>query len=114
MMPSLRLKSWTPRDEFERAFPSVTMPRRRREKRLSRHIPVVGIGPGVVYGTNATISDLANALQGTAMARPVVDETGVDGRWDSRFEWTPDSSQFGGRAAFRGPERERPPALFPN
>jgi len=46
------------------------------------------------------------------MDRPVVDETGLDGRWDFRLEWTPDSSQFGGRAVLTGPERERPPALF--
>jgi uncharacterized protein (TIGR03435 family) len=75
-------------------------------------LPVAGIGPGLFYGVNATTTDLATTLQGTAMDRPVVDQTGLTGRWDFRLEWTPDPSQFGGRALPVGPsDATRPPAL---
>ena len=76
-------------------------------------LPVAGIGPGLFYGVNATTADFVTALQGVAMDRPVVDQTGLTGRWDFRLEWTPDPSQFGGRALPVGPsDANRPPALF--
>ena len=76
-------------------------------------LPVAGIGPGLFYGVNATTTDFATTLQGAAMDRPVVDQTGLTGRWDFRLEWTPDPSQFGGRALPVGPsDANRPPALF--
>lgn len=76
-------------------------------------LPVAGIGPGLFYGVNATTTDFATALQGAALDRPVVDQTGLAGRWDFRLEWTPDPSQFGGRALPIGPaDASRPPALF--
>lgn len=74
-------------------------------------LPVAAIGPGSFSGTNATITDLANALQGVAMDRPVVDQTGLRGRWDFTLEWTPDLSQFGGRALPVGRPDRQPPAL---
>ena len=76
-------------------------------------LPVAGVGPGLFYGVNATTTDFATTLQGAAMDRPVVDQTGLTGRWDFRLEWTPDPSQFGGRALPVGPsDANRPPALF--
>ena len=76
-------------------------------------LSVAGIGPGLFYGVNATTTDFATALQGAAMDRPVVDQTGLTGRWDFRLEWTPDPSQFGGRALPVGPsDANRPTALF--
>jgi uncharacterized protein (TIGR03435 family) len=76
-------------------------------------LPVAGVGPGLFYGVNATTTDFATALQGAAMDRPVVDQTGLTGRWDFRLEWTPDPAQFGGRASQVGPpDANRPPALF--
>lgn len=66
---------------------------------------------GRYEGVNATITDLANALQGVAMDRPVVDHTGMTGRFDFTLEWTPDLSQFGGRDLTTGSDRNRPAAL---
>jgi len=66
---------------------------------------------GRYEGVNAAITHLANALQGVAMDRPVVDHTGMTGRFDFTLAWTPDLSQFGGRDLTTGSERNRPPAL---
>jgi len=52
---------------------------------------------GVVIVTNATMADLARALQGGTLDRPVLDETSLQGRWNFTLKWTPDESQFGGR-----------------
>lgn len=61
------------------------------------------IGPGIVYpqrvvlpARNAGMSDLASLLQRAIVDRPVVDRTGLTGRYDFDLEWAPDDSQFGG------------------
>ncbi len=50
--------------------------------------------PGVLNASNATMSDLAGALQRSALNRPVTDQTGLAGRWDFGLDWTPDETQF--------------------
>lgn len=61
------------------------------------------VGPGVVYpdrivmpGRNATLGDLASLFQRAILDRPVVDETGIAGRFDFDLAWAPDETQFGG------------------
>ena len=54
--------------------------------------------PGVFGAQNASMADFANELQRTVMSRPVLDNTGLSGRFDFGLEWTPDDLQFGGRA----------------
>ncbi len=61
------------------------------------------VGPGVVYpqrivlpGRNASVADLASLLQRAILDRPVVDQTGLTGRFDFDLEWAPDETQFGG------------------
>ena len=61
------------------------------------------VGPGVVYpqkivlpGRNATLGELASLFQRAILDRPVVDETGLPGRYDFDLEWAPDETQFGG------------------
>jgi uncharacterized protein (TIGR03435 family) len=44
--------------------------------------------------TNTTMAEFTKALQ-YVLERPVVDHTGLTGRWDFRVQWTPDESQFG-------------------
>jgi uncharacterized protein (TIGR03435 family) len=51
-------------------------------------------GLGVLPGTNATIADLAGVMQLAVLDRPVVDKTGLQGRWDFTLRWTPDETQF--------------------
>lgn len=61
------------------------------------------VGPGVVYpqrivlpSRNATMGDFVSLLQRAILDRPVVDETGLAGRYDFDLEWAPDETQFGG------------------
>ena len=61
------------------------------------------VGPGVVYpqrivlpARNATMTDFASLMQRAILDRPVVDRTGLTGRYDFDLEWAPDESQFGG------------------
>ena len=43
--------------------------------------------------TNTTMGEYAKAMQ-YVLDRPVVDQTGLAGRWDFLLKWTPDESQF--------------------
>ena len=54
----------------------------------------IGFGPPGNFGaTNATMVDIAEALQQGALDAPVVDQTGLTGRFDLRLTWTPDDIQ---------------------
>jgi uncharacterized protein (TIGR03435 family) len=63
--------------------------------------------PGVFFGAlgklsarNARILDFARTMQNTALDRPVLDQTGLSGRYDFMLNWVPDEFQF---ADVRGP-----------
>jgi uncharacterized protein (TIGR03435 family) len=43
---------------------------------------------------NATMEDVAQGLQGAVFDRPVVDHTGIQGRWNFALKWSPDETQF--------------------
>lgn len=47
---------------------------------------------------NTTMSAFAALLQRAILDRPVVDKTGLAGRYDFDLQWAPDESQFGGEA----------------
>lgn len=63
---------------------------------------------------NATIAEFANFLQRYVLDRPVLDDSGVEGRYDFQLDWTADDSQFVGRASqLPAPSRNvEPPDLF--
>jgi uncharacterized protein (TIGR03435 family) len=46
-------------------------------------------GPGVLPATNATMADFAGVLQADVLDRPVLDQTGLSGRFDFQLDWTP-------------------------
>jgi uncharacterized protein (TIGR03435 family) len=48
-------------------------------------------GDRTLKAKNATLGDLANAL-GTTLRAPVVDRTGIEGRFDVSLQWTPDAA----------------------
>jgi uncharacterized protein (TIGR03435 family) len=51
-------------------------------------------GLGSLPARNATMADLANVMQTAVLDRPVVDRTGLTGRYDFTLTWTPDETQF--------------------
>lgn len=65
-------------------------------------------GPGNLPARNVTMEEFAGNLQNAVVDRPVIDQTGLKGRFDFQLQWTPDSPQA---AAVRGPgEPPTPPA----
>ncbi|HEY2470383.1 MAG TPA: TIGR03435 family protein [Terracidiphilus sp.] len=71
---------------------------------------------GALKVQNATMGEFANQiLQNTVLDRPVVDQTGLAGRWDFALNWTPDDSQFASLGAKMPPSSDAadaPPNLF--
>jgi uncharacterized protein (TIGR03435 family) len=64
--------------------------------------PLPGMGfmprPGgiMLRVNNGTLNDLTDFLQSAVLDRPVVNHTGIDGRFDITLKFTPDESQFKG------------------
>lgn len=72
-------------------------------------------GLGVLPALNANMSDLAGVLQAAVLDRPVIDRTGLTGRFDFNLTWTPDDSQFRGlgvRVPAPSADQNAPPGLF--
>jgi uncharacterized protein (TIGR03435 family) len=66
----------------------------------------LGGGPGNLGATNATMADLAELLAHGFLDRPVIDQTGLAGKFDLRLTWTPDEMQAATQSA------DAPPGLF--
>jgi uncharacterized protein (TIGR03435 family) len=49
---------------------------------------------GVIIAKSVPIAVLAQMLQDYILGQPVVDKTGLEGRWDFTLRWTPDETQF--------------------
>jgi uncharacterized protein (TIGR03435 family) len=52
------------------------------------------------------MEEFAGNLQAAVLDRPVVDQTGLEGRFDFHLLWTPDETLL---AATRGPDAPKPP-----
>src|SRR5262249_32855220 len=66
-------------------------------------------GLGRFTARNATLAEFAQVMQGTALDRPVVDQSGVTGRYDFTLNWTPDEFQFPGLRGANAPPLPPPP-----
>jgi uncharacterized protein (TIGR03435 family) len=72
-------------------------------------------GLGNLPVVNARLSDFANVMQTAVLDRPVIDRTGLEGRYDFTLLWTPDESQFRGLGVRVPPpsgDPNAPPGLF--
>ena len=73
-----------------------------------------GRGPGSIGVRNSTMAEFAGFLQGRILDRPVVDQTGLSGKFDFTLDWRPDLTQLppGANAPQLPPEVEARPDLF--
>ena len=71
-------------------------------------------GLGNLPARNATMADFAGVMQAAVLDRPVVDQTGLSGRFDFELKWTPDEFQFGGIAKVPPPadNAAAPPDIY--
>jgi uncharacterized protein (TIGR03435 family) len=73
-------------------------------------------GPiGTLHVHNAPMLDFTQLLQASLLDRPVVDHTGLEGRWDFVMKWTPDDAQFaamGVKATPPSDAADAPPPLL--
>lgn len=74
--------------------------------------PVFALAPDVVRmsARYVAIADFVGAMQRAAVDRPVLDQTGLSGRYDFDLAFVPDESLFGG--AFKLPENPTQPGFF--
>ena len=68
---------------------------------LQGSLPGLGVQPGVgglkLVARNATVADFCQFLQIVVLDRPVVDQTGITGKYDINVTFSPDESMFNGR-----------------
>jgi uncharacterized protein (TIGR03435 family) len=79
-------------------------------------LPGLGFrAPGAMFVVNATMANFAGTMQTAVLDRPVVDQTGLAGRYDFTLNWTPDETQFKGMGIRVPPPADTanaPPGLF--
>jgi bla regulator protein blaR1 len=64
---------------------------------------------------NASMADFAGVMQAAVLEKPVLDQTGLSGKWDFTLTWTPDPTQFAGLRNGAAPppvDPNGPPDLF--
>ena len=55
------------------------------------------------------MGEFASLLQRALLDRPVVDKTGLSGRYDFNLDWAPDETQFGGEVPVAPSDTPSPP-----
>ncbi len=73
------------------------------------------LSPATLTVRNATMDDVCQLFQSAVLDRPVVDQTGITGKWNFLLKWTADESQFSGMGVKAPPPSDAavaPPPLF--
>ena len=97
--------------ELGKGEPKLT----KSEANDSGHPSLFFTGLGTLPARNSTMEEFAGVMQGAVLDRPVVDQTGLPGRFDFELKWTPDEFQFGGLGVKVPPPSDSataPPDLF--
>jgi uncharacterized protein (TIGR03435 family) len=68
-------------------------------------------GPSLIAGHGITLSDLAEDLS-DVLGKPVVDSTGLSGKFEIRLTWRPDDPEVAAASACAGLDTESLPSLF--
>jgi uncharacterized protein (TIGR03435 family) len=72
-------------------------------------------GLGNLPARNATMADFSDLLQSAVLDKPVVDQTGLQGRYDFTLTWTADEFQFAALGGVKSPASvspDAPPDLY--
>ena len=73
-------------------------------------------GLGKLHTSNMSMKEFCHGMQEAVMDKPVVDQTGLTGRYDFNLNWTPDQSQFASFGAHIPPpnpdDPNPPPSLY--
>lgn len=69
---------------------------------------ILAPGDAKLPGRSASIAELASTLQRAVLDRPVIDQTGLSGRYDFDLEFMPDPGMFGGSGLSGTPESVHP------
>lgn len=76
-------------------------------------LPGMGFRSGVggdIAAFNASINDFINFFtRNVKLDRPILNQTGLTGRYDFTLDWSPDDSQFNGMAITAPPNKTNPP-----
>ena len=84
-----------------------------KEDEQATNTAAVGIAPGLMTVRNATLSEFASITQRyVRLDRPIVDHTGISGKYDYKLSWTPDFSQFDGNPPGPAKTDENAPSLY--
>jgi uncharacterized protein (TIGR03435 family) len=78
-----------------------TAPKLTESKTIQGQLPGMFATPGkgglTLHLINGTMTDFTSFLQMLVLDKPVVDQTGITGRYDSNVTFTPDQTQFNGQ-----------------
>ena len=66
---------------------------------VAANTAAIGFSKDTMVVSNATMAEFASLMQRyVGLDRPIVDHTGISGKYDFKLSWTPDSSQFNGNS----------------